>query len=101
MNHDGPLRVQPLDLPYANCLDKLMKTLKAGLILVVALVGMNASSVKADQPRMQAALRALRTARAELQAASHDKGGHRMRALEHVNQAIAEVERGMEFDPNT
>jgi hypothetical protein len=52
----------------------------------------------ADQPRMQAALDALRTANRELTAATDDKGGHRKRAMRLVNQAIAEVERGIKFD---
>ncbi len=52
----------------------------------------------ADQPRMQAALDALKTARRELEAATEDKGGHRKRAINLVNQAINQVERGIQFD---
>ena len=52
----------------------------------------------ADQPRMQAALQALKTARQELQAATADKGGHRVKALKLVNDAIIQVEKGIEFD---
>lgn len=50
----------------------------------------------AAQPHMQDALDALRTARSELNLATHNKGGHRVRALEYVNSAISEVERGMD-----
>lgn len=75
-----------------------MKTLRTSLAVIAAVAALGLNSMQADQPRMQAALRALRTARAELQAASRDKGGHRVRALDHVNQAIAEVERGIEYD---
>lgn len=52
----------------------------------------------ADQPRMQAALDALKIAQRELQAATSDKGGHRAKALALVNQAITQVERGIKFD---
>ena len=74
-----------------------MKTLKAGLILVAAMVAMTASSLNADQPHMRAALEHLRAARAELQSSERNKGGWRVRALEHVNQAIADTERGIGF----
>lgn len=50
------------------------------------------------QPNMQEAIQHLRAAQNSLQNASTDKGGHRVRALELVNQAISEVERGMRFD---
>jgi hypothetical protein len=52
----------------------------------------------ADQPRMQAALDALKIAQRELQAATDDKGGHRVKALRLVNQAMDQVERGIRFD---
>ena len=59
---------------------------------------MGFSSVRADQPHMHAALEHLRAARAELRMAEHDKGGWRAKAVEHVERAIVETERGMEFD---
>jgi hypothetical protein len=36
-------------------------------------------------------------AKSELEQALPDKGGHRVRALEFVNQAIVEVQAGIEF----
>ena len=50
------------------------------------------------QPEMRAAIDHLREAQKNLESASHDKGGHRAKALEHVRQAIHEVELGMQFD---
>ncbi|PYX33458.1 MAG: hypothetical protein DMG77_00605 [Acidobacteria bacterium] len=50
------------------------------------------------QPEMSAAIQHLREAQNNLEAASHDKGGHRVRALELINQAMAEVEAGMRYD---
>ena len=51
-----------------------------------------------DQPHMEAALDKLRSARSNLEAATEDKGGHRVKALEHVNKAIDEVQKGIEYD---
>ncbi|HLX06959.1 MAG TPA: hypothetical protein VKY89_03755 [Thermoanaerobaculia bacterium] len=65
---------------------------------VLLLVGFVAGRASADQPHMVAARDHLRLAKAELQAADADKGGHRVKALERVNEAIAEVDRGIEFD---
>jgi hypothetical protein len=55
-------------------------------------------SVLPDQPRMEAALDKLQSARSNLEAATDDKGGHRVKALDHVNKAIDEVKRGIEYD---
>lgn len=49
------------------------------------------------QPHMRAALDELRAARGELQAATADKGGHRVRAIELVDDAIEQVRRGIEY----
>ena len=54
--------------------------------------------VAADQPHMEAARDHLRAAERELEKATADKGGHRASALKLVRQAIAEVERGINFD---
>ncbi len=50
------------------------------------------------QPRMQTALEQLRSAAASLEAADHDKGGHRAKALELTRGAIQQVEAGIRFD---
>ena len=52
----------------------------------------------ADQPRMQAARTNLLEARAQLQVATRNKGGHRARAVQLVNAAINEVNQGIRFD---
>jgi hypothetical protein len=51
-----------------------------------------------DQPRMQAARVDLNQARASLQRASSNKGGHRVKAIEYINAAIGEINRGIAFD---
>ncbi|MGH8093577.1 MAG: hypothetical protein ACREIF_08900 [Chthoniobacterales bacterium] len=72
-----------------------MKTTKTCLILVVSVAVMSLQSVRADQPHMKEALHHLREARAALARAEHNKEGHRDRAIQLVEQAIAEVEAGM------
>jgi hypothetical protein len=49
----------------------------------------------AGQPHMQNAMHALRNSKAELEAALPDKGGHRVKAIGLVDQAIAEVNAGI------
>jgi len=66
----------------------------AGVLTAGFLVG----RASADQPHMQAALEHLRAAKGQLDVADADKGGHRVKALRLVNDAIAQVERGIEFD---
>jgi hypothetical protein len=75
-----------------------MKTLRTGLFLLALSAALNLSSVRAArQEHMQGALEHLRAARAELQRAEPNKGGHRERALEAVNRAINQVEEGIRF----
>lgn len=50
------------------------------------------------QPHMHQAIELLRGARLELENATADKGGHRVAALQLVQQAIDEVRAGIQFD---
>jgi hypothetical protein len=54
----------------------------------------------ANQPNMQNALVSLKQARAEMQQARPNKGGHRERALGFINSAIAETEAGINYAGN-
>ncbi len=56
------------------------------------------SAFAEEQPHMRAALEALQKAKQELQQAEHDKGGHRTKALQHVDQAINQVQMGVNYD---
>ena len=51
-----------------------------------------------NQPEMQAALDNLRQAQQHLQNGAQDKGGHRVRALQEVQEAIQEVQTGIQYD---
>jgi hypothetical protein len=65
---------------------------------VAVLVCVFASVALADQPNMRAARTNLQQARAQLQAGTNNKAGHRVKAIEHVNKAIGYVNNGMAFD---
>ena len=82
--------------------DRISRRSVLNTIMPAALVGfafpLRAKAAVADQPHMQAALDALRLAKRELEQATTDKGGHRARAMGLVNQAIVQVEKGVEFD---
>ncbi|HEY1632316.1 MAG TPA: hypothetical protein VGF56_13445 [Rhizomicrobium sp.] len=65
----------------------LAATLTSGVFIGQAL---------ANQPHMEAALSALRSARGELMEAEHNKMGHRAEAIRLTNEAIHETEAGME-----
>lgn len=50
------------------------------------------------QPNMQQAMSSLMEAQTSLQYATSDKGGHRVKALDLVKQAIKETQQGIEYD---
>ncbi|HEY6224602.1 MAG TPA: hypothetical protein VIW26_12520 [Gemmatimonadales bacterium] len=50
-----------------------------------------------QQPHMRAALEALRNAKRHLELAESDKGGHRVKAVALVNDAITETEAGIAY----
>lgn len=73
--------------------------LAIALLLVVGLRLVDPASAQPQrQPHMRTALQHLRLAKNELQRATADKGGHRVKAMELTNAAIDQVQRGMKFD---
>jgi len=73
-------------------LKKMLRLLGASLLFS----GMVACAPGMGQPNMESALSALQSARGSLERAAHDKGGHRVRAIELVDQAISEVQMGIQ-----
>lgn len=67
-------------------------------LVIVAACAFLAPTTHADQPNMQAALASLQQARDKLERATPDKGGHRAKAIQLVDAAIAEVKAGIRFD---
>jgi hypothetical protein len=72
--------------------------LAAGAVALTALGAVGGfTTAQADQPHMQTALADLQAAKAELQQAAADKGGHRVNALRLTDQAIGETRAGIGF----
>lgn len=68
----------------------------AGTVATVA-TGLTASSAQAYQGNMERALSSLFDALASLREASSNKGGHRVKAMRLIQQAIDETQAGIEF----
>ena len=68
------------------------KNILAASAASLAVAGM----AEGQQPHMQAALKALNNAAAQLQAAVDDKAGHRAKAIQLVSQAIDQVQQGIQ-----
>lgn len=69
------------------------------LVFVLVLgVTVFAFAWQARQPHMRAALEHLQQAQEQLKMAEDDKGGHRVKAEQHVQQAINEVNAGIQYD---
>ena len=72
---------------------KLSLAMVAVVLMAMTFFVGRASAV--PQPNMEAALGHLEQAKAALQLGEHNKGGFRVKAIEHVNQAIAAVREGI------
>jgi uncharacterized membrane-anchored protein YhcB (DUF1043 family) len=69
----------------------------AVMVLVVGLmIGGAVACYATEQPHMVAAMEHLRAAKAELEKAEHNKGGHRAKAIEIINRAMEQVQKGIE-----
>ncbi|MCM2503622.1 hypothetical protein NDN16_08025 [Aureimonas altamirensis] len=76
-----------------------IRTLALVAVLGLGLAGIGhiVTEARADQPEMEAAISELRSALDSLRAAEPNKGGHRERAIELIEQAIAETQAGIDF----
>jgi uncharacterized membrane-anchored protein YhcB (DUF1043 family) len=74
----------------------MKKGLVIALVIGLLIGGAIASWAAINQPHMIAALDALHKAKAELEVAEHNKGGHREKALELVHKAIEQTKKGIE-----
>lgn len=74
-----------------------LAALAAGGALVAGMVGTAATPAAAYQGNMERAMSALYEALASLRESTPNKGGHREKAMQLVQQAIAETQAGIEF----
>jgi hypothetical protein len=71
--------------------------LAAVLAMVVGNSAINSAGAE-PQPKLRSALNHLETALGDLKAATADKGGHRVKAIKLVEDAIGQVKDGIKFD---
>jgi hypothetical protein len=90
----GITPINPTIKPMGNNMNRRLTFSVGAAVLAGSLV--SATLVRADQPNMQNALSQLQAAKASLEAASHNKGGHRENAIRLINQAIVEVQLGID-----
>lgn len=57
-----------------------------------------APAVQEPHPEINGAIRALEAAKAHLQRAAHDFGGHRVKALRAVDAALAQLRLALQYD---
>ncbi len=74
----------------------MLKRIGGVLIVVFGLIAV-ATAAPPDQPFMEAARADLQKAKSELNLATRDKGGHRAKAVNLVNQAISQVNAGITY----
>lgn len=75
-----------------------MKKLAIALVLALALtLGFTAGRASADQSNMQNAKADLNAALEDLRMAESNKGGHKERAMGLINQALIEVQLGIDY----
>ena len=81
---------------------RIMPKSPVGYLFIGTVVGavLGACAAGANQPNMQAALGSLQAARAELMQSRPNKGGHRERAINFVDAAIAETRAGIAYAGN-
>lgn len=73
-----------------------MKTSVRTSLLVTAIAAASfVGGVIAAQPHMNAAADDLSAAKSQLQAATWNKGGHRAKAIEYIDAAMAQVQMGI------
>ncbi len=72
---------------------------KAVLVLMLGIaLGAGAAWTAERHPEIRAAQRDLQHAKARLERAAHDFGGHRVKAIEHINGALDELREALEYD---
>jgi hypothetical protein len=77
---------------------KLSTFVLTGCLGAVAVYGLATPAHADPQPKMQAALGALEAAKTNLENASSDKGGHRVKAIAATKEAIEQTKKGIAFD---
>ncbi len=76
---------------------KFIAGMALGVMLSVGVFTLSAQSERAMHPRIAAAINALKDARAYMEAAPHDFGGHKTDAIRASNEAIRQLEFALRY----
>jgi hypothetical protein len=76
---------------------KFMSGLLLGIVLTASIATVAAQNERAMHPRIAKAIEALKDARAYLQAAPHDFGGHRVEAIKASDDAIRQLNLALAY----
>ncbi|HVO96829.1 MAG TPA: hypothetical protein VMT15_02130 [Bryobacteraceae bacterium] len=68
-----------------------------GVVLSAGMMTLSAQNERAMHPRIAAAITALKDARAYLEAAPHDFGGHRAAAIRSTDNAIRDLNLALQY----
>ncbi|MEF0943073.1 hypothetical protein [Rhizobium sp. BR 362] len=79
---------------------RLVASLALGTVIMPA-AALIAAPAHAEQGNMEAAMRALNSALRSLHRATPNRGGHKARAVQLIEEAMAEVQAGMTMPPST
>lgn len=84
-------------MPNSEFNRRQLAALAAGAATVAGLVAAGATPAEAYQGNMERALSSLYEALSFLREASWNKGGHRVKAMNLIQEAIAETQAGVEW----
>ena len=70
----------------------VMAAMLLALAFPAAASGPSPAALPERHPHIEEALEAMRGAKRQLETADHDFGGHRVKAIQHLNAAIREAE---------
>ena len=76
---------------------KFISGMVLGIVLSAGVLTLSAQNERAMHPRIVAAINALKDARAYMQAAPHDFGGHKAEAIRASNEAIRQLEFALRY----
>ncbi|GEM_PF-2029850 len=74
--------------------------LMTGFLMSMTMVAAIPALAKERHPKIKAAIRALDAAKADLNAAAHDFGGHRVDALAAIDKAKEQLNLCLQYDKN-
>jgi hypothetical protein len=83
--------------PLENAMKRFVSGLVLGIVLSAGVVTVTAQNERAMHPRIAKAIEALKDARAYMEAAPHDFGGHKAEAIRATDDAIKQLNLALAY----